>query len=41
MNIRFLIPATQTIRNGNIATGERWRSFFEKLGHRVISSRDG
>ena len=41
MNIRFLIPATQTMRNGNVATGERWRTFFEKLGHRVISSAPG
>jgi hypothetical protein len=38
MNIRFLIPATQTMRNGNVVTGERWRFFLEKLGRRVISS---
>jgi putative glycosyltransferase (TIGR04348 family) len=41
MNIRFLIPATETVRNGNVATGARWRTFFEKLGHRVISSASG
>lgn len=38
MNIRFLLPVTQSMRNGNVVTCERWRSFFEKLGHRVISS---
>ncbi|MDD3294017.1 MAG: selenoneine biosynthesis selenosugar synthase SenB, partial [Geobacteraceae bacterium] len=36
MNIRFLAPLTQSIRNGNTVTCERWRSFFQDLGHRVF-----
>jgi putative glycosyltransferase (TIGR04348 family) len=37
MIIRFLAPATLTIRNGNVVTSDRWRSIFESLGHRVVS----
>jgi putative glycosyltransferase (TIGR04348 family) len=36
MIIRFLAPATHNIRNGNVVTSDRWRSFLENLGHRVI-----
>lgn len=36
MNIRFLTPLAQKIRNGNTVTCERWRSFFQDLGHRVF-----
>jgi putative glycosyltransferase (TIGR04348 family) len=40
MIIRFLTPFTDNIRNGNVVTSERWRSFFQDLGHRVISGPD-
>jgi len=38
MNIRFLEAPELNIRNGNVVTSERWRAFFESLGHRVESS---
>ena len=38
MNIRFLEAPALNIRNGNVVTSERWRAFFESLGHRVESS---
>jgi len=37
MNICFLDAPTLNIRNGNAVTSERWRAFFESLGHRVES----
>jgi putative glycosyltransferase (TIGR04348 family) len=37
MKIRFLDAPTLNIRNGNVVTSERWRVFFETLGHRVES----
>jgi putative glycosyltransferase (TIGR04348 family) len=40
MQIRFLVPGTETARNGNIVTSERWRSIMEELGHRVFIDRD-
>ncbi len=42
MNIRFLEAPPLNFRNGNVVTSERWRAFFESLGHRVESvSPDG
>lgn len=42
MIIRFLEAPPLNIRNGNVVTSERWRAFFESLGHRVKSdSPDG
>lgn len=40
MHIRFIEAPGQNIRNGNVVTSERWRRFFEELGHRVSISRD-
>lgn len=37
MKIRFLEAPPLNIRNGNVVTYERWRAFFESLGHRVES----
>lgn len=39
MNIRFIEAPSQNIRNGNVVTSDRWRRFFEELGHRVSNSR--
>ncbi len=38
MKIRFLEAPSLNIRTGNVVTSERWRAFFESLGHRVESS---
>ncbi|MDD2321041.1 MAG: glycosyltransferase, partial [Geobacteraceae bacterium] len=38
MKICFLEAPLLNIRNGNVVTSERWRSFFESLGHRVETS---
>jgi putative glycosyltransferase (TIGR04348 family) len=38
MKICFLEAPTLSVRNGNVVTSERWRSFFESLGHRVTTS---
>jgi putative glycosyltransferase (TIGR04348 family) len=38
MKICFLEAPILNIRNGNVVTSERWRSFFESLGHRVKTS---
>ncbi len=40
MHIRFIVPPADTGRNGNIVTSERWKSFMEELGHRVIIDHD-
>jgi putative glycosyltransferase (TIGR04348 family) len=37
MNIRFLAPFAKSVRTGNVVTSDRWRSFFEDLGHHVIT----
>ncbi|MDD2336314.1 MAG: glycosyltransferase [Geobacteraceae bacterium] len=37
MKIRFLEAPPLNVRNGNVVTCERWRAFFESLGHRVES----
>ncbi len=37
MIIRLLSPNQSNVRNGNAVTSERWRSFFEDLGHRVVT----
>lgn len=37
MIIRLLSPNRFNVRNGNAVTSERWRSFFEDLGHRVVT----
>jgi putative glycosyltransferase (TIGR04348 family) len=39
MLIRFLLPASEAIRNGNAVTSGRWRSFLEGLGHEVFIDR--
>jgi len=38
MIIRFIEAPAHNIRNGNVVTSERWRRFFEELGHGVTSS---
>ncbi|MDD5093602.1 MAG: selenoneine biosynthesis selenosugar synthase SenB [Dehalococcoidia bacterium] len=40
MNIRFLVPSTSTMTNGNIITSQRWSSLLSTLGHHVITGRD-
>lgn len=40
MLIRFLAPFDPGFRNGNVVTSERWRSFFQELGHRVTAAPD-
>jgi len=38
MIIRFVEVPAHNIRNGNVVTSERWRRFFEELGHVVTSA---
>lgn len=41
MYIRFLAPFLRGFRNGNVVTSERWRSFFQELGHQVLEGPEG
>jgi len=39
MKVCFLVPRSEAIRSGNVVTAERWKSFMEELGHRVVIER--
>lgn len=41
MIIRFLLPSSPSMRNGNSVTSDRWRAFFEAMGHQVRSASSG
>ncbi|MBI5444440.1 MAG: glycosyltransferase, partial [Deltaproteobacteria bacterium] len=40
MRIRLLVPSAPCTRNGNTVTAERWRAFFEAMGHAVSVNGD-